>query len=291
MLNIQRAGAGTPQWVVAGAGCTTLHWRGRESRVGIDWREAELTMGAIGRTRLLECRHCRHRTGVGFVDLPDSDLDFMSSFKQRHESASAKSVLIRQGQRRARVFTLYSGLAVRYRVLPGTRRQVLRILLPGDLIGLQTLYASPSFASVQAITDVTMCSFNPDRWGELLGRPGLAARICEIQGIDRRKTEARLCAVGAAGARANLCHFVADLFFGLRRRRLASRSDFELPVTIQQLADALGVTPTHLRRTATDLDRDGVLAIRRRQIVIHDVERLARIAATTDDWSSDRPLL
>lgn len=248
-------------------------------------------MNATERPTLLECRHCRHRTGVGFVDLPESDLEFMSSFKEGHESAAANSVLIRQGQRRSKVFTLYSGLAVRYRLLPGARRQVLRILLPGDLVGLQTLYSAPSFAAVQSITDVTMCKFDPRRWEELLRRPGLAARICEIQAIDRRKMEARLCAVGAAGARANLCHFVADLYFGLRRRRLASRLDFELPVSIQQLADALGVTPTHLRRTATALDRENVLAIRRRQVVIHDLDRLAHIAATTDDWSSDRPLV
>jgi CRP/FNR family transcriptional regulator, anaerobic regulatory protein len=248
-------------------------------------------MDGSERGRMLECRNCRHRSGVGFIDLPESDLDFMSSFKERHESAAANSVLIRQGQRRAKVFTLYSGLAVRFRLLPGTRRQVLRILLPGDLVGLQSLYSSSSFAAVQSITDVTMCSFDPRRWEELLRRPGLAARICEIQAIDRRKTEARLCAVGAAGARANLCHFVADLYFGLRRRRLASRLDFDSPVSIQQLSDALGVTPTHLRRTAAALDQEGVLAIRRRQIVIHDLDRLARIAATTDEWSPDRPLV
>jgi CRP-like cAMP-binding protein len=180
---------------------------------------------------------------------------------------------------------------VRYRLIPGGGRQVLRILMPGDLVGLQTLYTAPSFAAVEAVTDVTMCRFDPRRWGELLQVPGLAARICEVQVIDRRRTEARLCAVGAAGARANLCHFVADLYFGLRRRRLASRPEFALPVTIQQLADALGITPTHLRRTARALELDGILALHRRTVTIRDVDRLARLAAATDDWTADRPLV
>lgn len=239
---------------------------------------------------LLDCRHCRHRSGVGFQDLPEPELEFMSGFKQGHAVASAGTALIRQGQRTASVFTLYSGLAIRYRRLGGRRRQVLRILLPGSLVGLHTLYA-PSFAAVDAVTDVTLCRFDPRRWSELMAMPSLADRICQIQALDRRRAEARLCAVGAAGARANLCHFVADLFFGLRRRRLASRPQLDLPLSQEQLADALGVTPTHLRRIARELDEDGVLALRRRQVIIHDAQQLARLAALTDEWRGDRPLI
>ncbi len=247
-------------------------------------------MGGLARTIRIDCRNCRHRTGVGFLDLPESELAFMSSFKQGHAAAPARTELIRQGQRKPSVFTLYSGLAIRYRLLDGRRRQVLKILLPGDLIGLQTLY-SPSFAAVEAITDITLCRFDPRRWGELLAMPALAARICQVQAIERRRTEARLCAVGAAEAQANLCHFIADLFFGLRRRRLASGLELDLPVSHQQLADALGVTPTHLRRIARQLEGEGVLALRRRRAVIHDVDRLATLGALTDDWRADLPLV
>jgi CRP-like cAMP-binding protein len=246
-------------------------------------------MGGLARTNLIDCRHCRHRTGVGFVDLPEAELEFMSDFKQRHAAAPARTTLIKQGQRTATVFTLYSGLAIRYRRV-GRRRQVLKILLPGDLIGLQTLY-SPSFAAIEAITDVTLCRFDPRRWDELLAMPGLAARICQVQALERRRTEARLCAVGTAEARANLCHFVADLYFGLKRRRLVSGPELGLPVSHQQLADALAVTPTHLRRIARQLDDEGVLQLRRRRALIRDPDRLAKLAALTDDWRTDLPLV
>ncbi len=238
----------------------------------------------------IDCRHCRHRSGVGFQDLGETELAFMSRFKQGHIAMRAGTPLIRQGQEISAVFTLYSGLAIRYRQLGGGRRQVLRILLPGALIGLQTLYG-PSFAAVDAVTDITLCRFDPDRWPELLAMPDLAARICEVQALDRRRTEARLCAVGAAGARANLCHFVADLFFGLRRRRLVSSEQLELPVSHAELADALGITPMHLRRVSKLLDEDGILSLSRRRVVIHDPQQLARLAALADDWRGDRPLV
>lgn len=249
-----------------------------------------IAMNLPAGAKLLDCRHCRHRSGVGFQDLPEPELEFMSRFKVGHSAANAGAVLIRQGQRTPAVFTLYSGLAIRYRRLSGNRRQVLRILLPGALVGLHTLYA-PSFAAVDAVTDVTLCRFDPRRWGELMAMPSLAERVCQIQSLDRRRAEARLCAVGAAGASANLCHFVADLFFGLRRRRLASRPQFDLPLSHEQLADALGITPTHLRRIAGELDAAGILSLRRRRVVIHDAQQLARLAALTDEWRGNRPLI
>ena len=72
-------------------------------------------MQGTAQANLMDCRNCRHRSGVGFLDLRKSELEFMSDFKVRHAAASARTRLIRQGERVPSVFTLYSGIAIRFR--------------------------------------------------------------------------------------------------------------------------------------------------------------------------------
>lgn len=245
---------------------------------------------AVSPDLMPDCRHCRHRSGVGFVDLSDSELHFMSRFKAGHAAHQAGTVLIEQEQAHPSLFILYSGFAMRRRRFGDGRTRILSLLLPGDLAGLDTLCLLPSTCSVEALTDVTCCEFDAARWDALMAIPSLARRVSAVQSLDQRMTEIRLAA-SATNSTTNLCQFIGDVYFGLRRRRLVSRPDFRLPLRLNQLADMLGLTPTHLRRILRRLESDGILSIRRGRVIIGDVDRIADLSLDSSEWSRKRPLI
>ena len=49
---------------------------------------------------------------------------------------------------------------------------------------------------------------------------------------------------------------------------------FELPITQEQLADAVGLTPVHVNRTLKSLEADGLITRNKRNIVFPSWERM-----------------
>jgi DNA-binding transcriptional regulator LsrR (DeoR family) len=57
---------------------------------------------------------------------------------------------------------------------------------------------------------------------------------------------------------------------------LATSNDYEFPMTQEQLADTVGLTPVHINRTLRALDEDGLIARNGRSMQIRDWKKLAR---------------
>lgn len=215
----------------------------------------------------------------------------MAQFKVAHGKARAGEVLISQDEPGVRLFTLYSGLAAKCRRLPTGKCQLLTVVLPGDLVGLQGLYTGKAWYSVEALTDVTFCVFEPSRWHELLAVPSLATRVSWHQALEQRHTEERLAAIGAGDARHSIAHFVLDLYIRLRRRRLYRDNSFALPLTQQQFADAVGLTTVHVHRTLRGLHNDQILSFEKRRVTIHNLEALQELVSVSEVIEEERPLL
>ena len=58
---------------------------------------------------------------------------------------------------------------------------------------------------------------------------------------------------------------------------MAEREGYELPMTQEQLADALGITPVHVNRVLRDLDREGLLVRNKRFIRLPNWEALRKV--------------
>jgi CRP-like cAMP-binding protein len=104
------------------------------------------------------CHACPVRALSAFKKLPDDKIDFIQSMKSNHLHQDAGSWLIHAGQA-AELYTLFSGWAFRFKILPDGRRQILNFLLPGDLVGLQASLFSDSLYDVVALTAVELCVF------------------------------------------------------------------------------------------------------------------------------------
>lgn len=237
------------------------------------------------------CRNCRHRGTGAFVDLSESELAFMTRFKRAHAIASAGEVLIRQGGPSDCRGILYSGMAARYRSMPTGERQLLGVLLSGDLLGFETEPGASSWCTVEALTDVSVCLFDPDRWDALLAVPSLAAKLYQRRSVDMRQLGERFAAVAACDPARALAHFLVDIQRRLHARGLGYATSFTLPLTRKQLSEALGITKVHLHRVLRQLGEQGIMSLEGSRVIIRDAERLEALAAVAPQAPERQALL
>ncbi len=227
--------------------------------------------------KILGCRNCPLMSNpAGNPDLP-----LIESFKVGHGRGWAGDVIIEQGSRRPRLFTLFSGWAIKYRSLESGERQVVHLLLPGDLVGLETCMLGAAEFGVQAVTDVTFCNFDADRFNDVAAAPGVSRRIMTMQAHESSMIAERLTAVGACDARRNLAHLVASLHQRLLKLGLAQERGFRLPLSIQQIADCCGLTPVHVHRVLRALREENIVSLDCRKIEILDPDALRQLACAS----------
>ena len=223
------------------------------------------------------CRNCPLNLNFG----GSPDLPLIESFKVAHGRAWSGDFIIEQGAVRPRLFTMFSGWAIKYKLLDSGERQVVHLLLPGDLVGLETCINGAAEFGVQAVTDVTFCAFDAERFAEAGAAPGVSRRIMMMQAHESSMISDRFTAVGACDARRNLAHLIASLHLRLLKLGLAQERGFRLPLSIQQIADCCGLTPVHVHRVLRGLREENIVALDCRKIEILDPDALRQIACVS----------
>lgn len=179
--------------------------------------------------------------------------------------------LMVEGRDIASPHLILSGWAARVRILLDGRRQFLNFLLPGDVIGLYQHQKPVAPTSVITLTEVTTCV--PPAWGT---SPALDEAYAVAHALD----EAFLLAQIARLGRMNAMERIGDLMLELQERltmgELAQGRSFELPITQETLADALGLTAVHVNRMLQAARRAGDLIWSSRSMTIPDPKSLAR---------------
>ena len=87
-----------------------------------------------------------------------------------------------------------------------------------------------------------------------------------------------------------LCSLLLEVYD--RQRPLAMTAGaVDFPITQTTVADMLGLSVVHVNRQVMRLRREGLVTLDRRQLVIHDPEKLAQVACHRDRGFSRRPSL
>lgn len=223
------------------------------------------------------CLTCPLRQIPALHGVSDADATTLEEFKQGQRFAEAGSVILERGARPG-LFTLFSGWAAEYRALGSGERQLVAILLPGDLIGLDTVMAGPSESTIIAVTPVMLCSFVPTRVDEMFRHESFMRSITRAAVAGRRRLVDSLTALGAGRTSRALAHFVVTLHDRLQIRGLMHDGGFKTPLGKRHLAEACGVTGVHLHRVMQFLQAERVMSFAAGQFSIYDMERLRRMA-------------
>lgn len=148
--------------------------------------------------------------------------------------------------------TLFSGFAYRYRVLADGRRQVIDLLLPGDLIGPRT---NPSTGlGIIAATEIVVCILRRDGFGRILAEGGqLALEFGETLFLEAERFERKLLLLGRQRPTERLAFLLLDLRDRLRSRGEAVDEDVRFPLSYRLMSDTLGLSRAQLARSLAEL--------------------------------------
>lgn len=180
---------------------------------------------------------------------------------------------------------LLSGYAVRSKIVANGNRQILAIHIKGETVDLQNSLLKVADHSVQMLTggriamilreDITRVAFERPAIGKVLWLDSL---------IDASISREWLANVGRRDARTRIAHLLCEFSLRLQVAGMGAETDYELPITQEQLGDATGLTSVHVNRTLKGLERDGLIQRSTpRAIHIGDWRKLAE----TGDFDSN----
>lgn len=237
-------------------------------------------------------RSFKERLGVGdslmtpairklsaFGELESDDVALLQSLKQSERFSAGKTIRP-TGEARPRPRVLVSGWAARQRFMPDGRRQILGIVLPGDLIGVCEYDANWAMTSTAALTSVETVDasslFGPA--GLMRGSPSLGRALAAAEAFEHWLAVEQIVRLGRRAALERAAHFLLEIEFRLGLAGLCDQGRFPLPITQEALSDVLGLSIVHINRTFLQLRRDRWIELRSRVVDLLKMDQLAGAA-------------
>ncbi len=193
----------------------------------------------------------------------------------------ARRTIAFTGEASDSVIMICEGWAISFIQLPDGRRQILSVLLPGDLVSVASLFDRRQQTAVQTLTDVSYCLYHRlDVLQKLMAEPPVMDALGAITIAEKQEADALLMDLGRRTAEERIALLILRLLDRLGRRNLARGDVVNFPLRQQHIADITGLTPVHVNRTLGNFRRDGILEISDCVLKILDMHALRRLGET-----------
>ena len=217
--------------------------------------------------------------------LGPAEQDALHALPYRQAVFEPQAYLVREGQRPQNVHILLSGFAYRQKTLIDGVRQIIGVALPCDFLDLEAVLLDRADHNIQALTRCEVAVIPGAALKAVSGtHPAVACALWRSTMVEGAQLREWITNVGRRDARARLAHLLCEFARRLERAGLGSTQAFDLPMTQEQLADALGLTPVHVNRVLKQLEVDGLITRERRFIRIPHWEALSRVAGFNDHY-------
>lgn len=185
--------------------------------------------------------------------------------------------VVREREKATYCCVMLSGFSIRHKIVGGGGRQIVAIHMKGDLVDLQNSLLGTADHSVQTLTRSEVAMIPGEAVKQLaVERPAVGLAMWQDTLMDGSIFREWLANIGRRDAKTRLAHLLCEFALRLKVAGLGERTAYELPMTQDQLADAVALTAVHVNRTLKELERDGLIARAKRSLTIADWPKLAQ---------------
>ena len=225
----------------------------------------------------VSCAQCP-RLKTAFYRGDHQTLAEMEALRTGHHHYPAKRTIYREGEIAPAMLIIFDGWAFRYKLLPGGRRQILSVLLPGDPISLPLLTIDRLPFSVQSLTSVTVCTFGRGCFADFVaGHPLVARQAGAWCFASQAAADERLTDLGRRSAYERVGRLILELIMRMEAKGLATGSQMLFPLGQTHIAAALGLSAIHTCRVLRRFRSDRILSLHRGRLEILNRAALCKL--------------
>jgi len=214
-----------------------------------------------------------------FVPLSSAELQAVESLSVQRLQLRRHDAIRSQGDAVHDIYLLTDGwVGCCMDVVTGTR-QMVKVHLPGDLLGTPSMTLHSAAETLVALTRATVEVIPVNAFARLfMSSPRIAAASFLSSLKERVFLMDRLTSVARTSAVQRLAAFLVNVHDRLKVVGLEEQQ-FQLPLSQHELADVIGITPVHANRTWSQLERTGLIRREGRLVILLDVDGLKSLGA------------
>lgn len=199
---------------------------------------------------------------------------------QQFTAAPAGKQIANRDQIPDLVLVVCNGWAFRYFQLADGGKQILKFLLPGDILSPATFLRKAFDFSVKALTDVRLSGFARS---EISARCGLSedmrVSVAEAFAADAHDATELVTVLGRRSAEERIAYLFLHLIPRIAARTVIREQRYPLPLRHQHIADAVGLTPVHVSRVLSLFRDRGIVTLSDGILAVTNFPELERIGS------------
>lgn len=191
----------------------------------------------------------------------------------------AKKYISRDGDQMISFPVVLSGWAARYQILRNGARQITRLLLPGDAFYFD---CSPDAVAIEEVITLSTCKVaniaHVDMNRAMERYPAIAEAMRNYGCMENAIMASWIVNVGRRDALERMAHLICEAHFRLQLIGAAENDQFFFPLTQDDFADVLGLTPVHINRKLQQLRHEELISLRSKLMKVLNIRELQQIA-------------
>jgi CRP-like cAMP-binding protein len=213
------------------------------------------------------------------MDLGPDDLKSLERIINDERQVKKRDDLVVFGTKYRSLCFVKDGYAIRYKLLRNGKRQILNVIVPGDVIGFPVSFFDRSIYSVVAVSDLTYNVCSLDSYAQLCyERPQFGLALSWLAAHEAAIYAEHVVDIGRRTPLERLAHFLLEIHARLLAVGRAQESSFDLPFSQQVMADVLGLSVPHLNRTMQKLRAEGLITSHASLVELTDMAGLQMLA-------------
>jgi CRP-like cAMP-binding protein len=203
------------------------------------------------------------------------DLDSLREATECERLIRKKRDIMVEGYECRELYIVECGFAVAYKLLRTGKRQILNVVLPGEIIGLPGSFFDRSAYSVMSLTDMKLQVFKLKTLVDLCDRrPNLALSVLWLGAAQLAIYAEHISDIGRRTPLERVAHFLLEMRARLMAVGCATEKTFEMPLSQELIGDLLGLSAPHVNRMLQQLRSEHLITMSGHSITIEDVDQL-----------------
>jgi CRP/FNR family transcriptional regulator len=227
---------------------------------------------------IVSCKECSLNALCLPAALEEDEVGKLEAIVRRARPLQRNQRIYEIGEVFTSIYTVRSGAIKAFSIDENGEEQVIGFYLPGEIFGLDAIFADQHVSSAKALETSAICELPFDQITALSAElPNLQTHMYKVMSGEIQADQQLQLLLSKKTAEERIGTFLMNLSARYSQRRLSPNS-FRLPMARTDIGNYLGLAVETVSRVFTRMQNNNILKVDGKEVSIIDQHRLCEIA-------------